>query len=1071
MKKLNKIFVLFLIFLTLFIYKIDVFAYKQKVDSSVIRTTDRYKYHYTRSAKKGSKYKYENRYIVNGNDYWCLDPSAKGNSKQGCKTELTIDDSTSAALKMMSLIAVMDINAYCGTAFGDLEVYQAKTFAIRAINCGNGLCVEGGISKSSNSIFDALYNRPEIVVIDKPSHVETCVKSLVQHAKDCSNSGFTGANCTISSGGGNNKPVVKFHSPSLFVNEAESSDTLQSRHMFIRVDLSDFSDAGSFTIGGASVTNRNSTISFVGASNKFSKDIEDYRENAMATNAFQLFSSSVVNNGGAKSLTFYIAYKINTIVDLNATPVCNSKAIINYNYSYPSSQATIYYCPPGNNNQAFLGAEMGTGTGGETPADGTHETPSIVVCDPTCDPIFDIPLICKDGMTYDTDGNINGSFKEGYDKQGKLNIKRCIINNTDKKGNTYENRSIGLNNNPYCSVFCKEDLNVKLPYKRQTYNGRYFDIPIYLEGTQSCYTDELNYAKFEENFAACGGNRACEKTHVDLYNQCASWTASYNFSPNLSYNYGESCNSGSKKFINLPNTLGGPYNTYVFPDGLQVGAATTTYCAGSINDDYSCQSGARANNYMTNYRGYQITAIKYIKAVQTKLGKLDTRRVYYTNNSTGQVEIHASSPNDAMYVDGLPIAYDTPKGIYYYKITLNGIGTFYGENRTGRIYGTLRKSLSDGRTTTAPVDLCNPGQTFNNNSYGCSYSVNQDEIICKYEGRDIPISDCDSLNLPGVNPLDGYSPEEIAMCKEELCPFCVDSNNVTHTLQECKTGGYYKPDGTIDKDTCLSALCPCPNCEITCVGACCSGVCTDPRATYPKGPLNLTLDYRTITASSVMPNKDSIGANWDIESENPIISEKASRTISEIEGRANKYNDKAALEKDKDMLADIKDYKFKIILTPSLIQWLKSYNHSRAKGNYGDKTLECYDYDLSKNIPQIEAEMGKQFADKIRKLTTSKKACKAAGYVWIDSKCIMDNIFCYSKVIDELYEDRGFKDSFDIEIMNKRNESKTTARYNMSVVKGTYNDAIMGNEYFSVYTASTFDITGDGLPDAGPAWK
>ena len=115
--------------------------------------------------------------------------------------------------------------------------------------------------------------------------------------------------------------------------------------------------------------------------------------------------------------------------------------------------------------------------------------------------------------------------------------------------------------------------------------------------------------------------------------------------------------------------------------------------------------------------------------------------------------------------------------------------------------------------------------------------------------------------------------------------------------------------------------------------------------------------------------------------------------------------------------------------------------------------------------------MGKQFADKIRKLTTSKKACKAAGYVWLDSKCIMDNIFCYSKVIDELYEDRGFKDSFDIEIMNKRKESKSSALYNMTIIKGTYNDAIMGNEYFSIYTASTFDITGDGLPDAGPAWK
>ncbi len=1095
MKSFKKTPILFLILLTFFLYNTFVF----NVNATEVKINLKKKYNSTKynDCKAGKKtykcgdstsntYRYSRVYIHDGNYYWCLDSTSGNNSKYtNCNSEI---DTGNDLGKMFSIVINADVteelkkyknNGEKDDDFFKRMVYPAKSLALRAVNCGNLSCNIGYNYDFSNVIYEALYHDEANVNIDAPEGIADYAIYLIKLAKNCKKDNFAGSECSLS--GGSNKSDVNFGAPTVVINEKDSTEELQSRYMFINIKLKDFDEIGKFTITNASMKYSNSTITFIGASSKFSKNIEDYKENVMTTDAFQLFSSFVIKSGNSKKLSFYVAFKIDTKMDLNNIPICKNNAIIEYKYSHLGG-GKIYYCEGSTNTQSFVGSSIET-AGGETIVPDKKTTPTIVVCDPTCDPAFDIPLVCKDGVNYDDDGNISGTFKEGYDKQGKLNIKRCIINNTDKKGNTYENRSIGLNNNPYCSVFCKEDLNVKLPYKRQTYNGRYFDIPIYLEGTQSCYTDKINYEKFEINFAACAGNKKCELDHVNLYNQCASWTANYNFAPNLSYNYGESCNTNSnKKFISLDNTLGGAYNNYVSLDGVKEGATTTIFCFDEVANNYSCNNNNFSNNNQTMYyKGYQITRARYIQATQTKSGKFDTRRVYYTNNSTGQVEIHASSPNDVMYVDGLPVAYDTPQGEYFYKITLDKIGTFYGTNNssTGRIYGGTVKSLSNGKTETAPTDMCNPGQKHQstiNNFYGCTYTVNDDKIICKYEGRDIPISDCDSLNLPGVNPLDGYSPEEIAMCKEELCPFCVDSNNVTHTLKECVKPEHKKPDGTVDRKKCRLDLCPCPDCDITCVGPCCSGACVDPRATYDS-PLNLRIDYRLITPSSVIPNQDSVGANWDVESENPIISEKASRTISEIEGRANKYEGEQDLQADKDKLAKMKDYKFKIILTPGLTQELKTYNHKDAKGDYGNKTLECYDYDLSENISKIEAEMGKKFADKIRELSTNKKACKAAGYVWLYDKkdkkykCVMDNIFCYSKVIDELYENKGYAENFDAEIMKIRKESKTTARYNMSVVKGTYNDAIMENEYFTIYTASTFDITGDGMPDAGPAWK
>lgn len=808
-----------------------------------------------------------------------------------------------------------------------------------------------------------------------------------------------------------------------------------------------------------------SSIESIWISSSYSEDINDYQSYTYGDNVFELFPDAIVRKDRVQSLTFYVAIKIKTPADLRKKKDCNNRIWIDATYEYPKYNR-VFYCGGSGNTQGFTSVIMVDG--GWMKGKKTFKT-NVNLCQQstTCDSKLDVPLVCEDNAN-NSNGTITRSYKEGYDRKGNLNIKECILENEDKKNNSYALKDPVLDNNEYCSVYCKEDVDFTLPYKRQTYNGRYFDIPIAIKGTQSCYTTELDIEQFKTRFDACTTDE-CRQKEVNMYNSCIpssnGWNFNYTFEPDLTYEYGESCKSGGKKFMSL---LKADDNKYISAESVDYGIEQT-YCFDDINDDYSCKSASSNANRTTSYKGYNITTAKFVKVTQTKEGKYDTKRIYYTNNSNGQIELY-NDTGAAMLVDGLPVSYDTPTGKYYYKIKLNNIGTFYDKNEVGRIFGEESNSISDGRSTTAPADVCNPEQEFNDNAYGCSYSVNQDHIICiDKDGNEVSLDDCDKH---------GFADTEIDLCKEKLCPFCTDeSTGVVYQLDDCIKENYLLPDGKVDKALCRQKLCGCPECRITCVGICCTGVCVNPKAAYAQGPLGIKIKYRTVSRSSLMPNEESIGANWDVKNNNPIISDKARETILKIEDSAKKYDklleDKA--NKITEDLQDVEDYTFKVTLTPSLIQRLKEINQEQG-GNYGNSTLKCYDYDFSHkeskdNFAKLENGQTKSFVEKFTKALSDRETCKAAGYTWINDpgKCIMDNIFCYSTLLDELFTQ--YKSNFDLDIMQARENSKTTALYNMSIIKEVYNSVVMSNEYFSIYTASTFDITRDGLPDAGPSWK
>ena len=243
----------------------------------------------------------------------------------------------------------------------------------------------------------------------------------------------------------------------------------------------------------------------------------------------------------------------------------------------------------------------------------------------------------------------------------------------------------------------------------------------------------------------------------------------------------------------------------------------------------------------------------------------------------------------------------------------------------------------------------------------------------------------------------------------------------------------------------------CPKCTVNCFGTCIQKVTKEEDKEVK---FNLQYRFNAVTPAKVNINDREMGYNWDVNNpKNVLIARKAANTITEIEARANVTNVSNPVE-----LQQVEDYDFKVKLTPAVATWVREYNRSEQNnGSYNNDTIDCYDYEI---------ESGSGF--------NSKDACEKAGYTWKDETCVMTNIFCYSKFIDQLIDEHP--EAFDDEnndTVYRRSNAKTASFSNYtSYTALPHTEApIITNDYWTIYVYDKLDVNGDGIPDIGPSWK
>ena len=603
------------------------------------------------------------------------------------------------------------------------------------------------------------------------------------------------------------------------------------------------------------------------------------------------------------------------------------------------------------------------------------------------------------------------------------------------------------------------------------------------------------------------------KQIVDEYNGCMAdhsyspqsssfnnvyWDMIYDFSPEIKYSYNEPepNNVDSPKWIDEVKTksCGGKtcdvmktIEERIQAEKCKEGSTTCTttsqvellfdggispvteYCAAGNLDvnTYACSNPQSSVSYVDRsywncdlkgdtfncyQHSYKVTNLAYVHKVATAQGKYDTERVYYSHHVDGSIKIFAGNEtveNNYDIVKGLPVGINTPIDTYFYILSIDKIGKYYSTGQLGRIYGKNSTSLSSvlkdvGKTTINNDDL-------KGNDYACTYIVSQ--TTCTFNG------------VTHMIPEECNANESVDECQLRLCPVkkCVKSAEAYYacesensSLDSCTAYGN-------DREAALAAVgcqvgepCEnnyncCPNCTVLCIGKCTWIFDTSNGA-------NLLLNFKSITPAGVNINDRKMGYNWDVtNASNVLVAGKAKNTISEIETRANLSSIENVSD---DTLKEVNSYDFKVKLTPSVAKKVREYNKEHeSDGSYNNETMYCYDYTIDKP-GSFE----------------NKDKCEKAGYTWKDNKCVMENIFCYSKFIDEMIAwNLG---AVEEQIVTKRATAKANASYNYDFV--TYRNlpnlpdksaSIVANDYWTIYIYDRLDVNGDGIPDIGPSWK
>ena len=560
-----------------------------------------------------------------------------------------------------------------------------------------------------------------------------------------------------------------------------------------------------------------------------------------------------------------------------------------------------------------------------------------------CDPKYDINTTCVEldpGQTSKVLTPEEYTSTNSGSISGPDDIKLCVIDEESTVSNKNEykltkNTESNINDNPYCSVFCKEDVDFDIPKGAYTINGRYFSLSMDISSTKTCYSNKINYDKFEsdyntylaeaQKYASNPSSKEFKNAQNNLersikqINACsAGWSDDYNYDPSITFTYDE------KEYIDmLPNKV-------VNFDLAKANdpKVESWYCTGDVNNSYTSCTGTQSTTKSTINKTSYLTdgstttvqipnKVSYAKKSVTKGGIYAPNAVFYTKASTGVVKYSEDGKNlinyalieDKKFVQekGLEIAGTLPvrlsddRGLYNYTFTIDKVGEYFDRNETGRLINLTKNTDSD---------LNNINTGFKG-KYVCSYVV----------------------NCPECQPECVPDPERGIVCS---LPDVDDPNR-------CPEGG----------------------CDIKCSEYGC--------AYDPEYGLLYTVHQTSLID---LTNKDrTVGTNWD-----PETNVKAAAAIEEIEAKGEDV---------------YKEPEYSFEFTPAVISYLR--DHYKDKNYVSDETLTCENKTVSSGETylvcksKILTELQNEFSTKVH--VTLKGRSETKSFLESDY-CVKGNNVC-----------------------------------------------------------------------------
>lgn len=621
--------------------------------------------------------------------------------------------------------------------------------------------------------------------------------------------------------------------------------------------------------------------------------------------------------------------------------------------------------------------------------------------------------------------------------------------------------------------------------------------------------DKYNSCVADHNYASKQEDRS------NAYGNSAFWDMVYIYDPEVYYSYDEPepNNKNINKWIEQVQSLScdnGTCDVMVSSDELITAEKcsdkgsvkcntsssitdidenthpSTWYCIGEVDNEYKkCDGEERSNTLTTDDYNVEyhwmvldddlntgvdgvvhignnlknskhlVTKVDYVHKIAESKGSYTTARVYFSGHDDGDIKIeNANEIENYDLIDGLPVSINTPQGVYNYTLTLKNIGTYYNTTpEMGRIFDDEGNTMSNKYIDKGirPSATKENGTEVKGNEYVCTYEVSANECTDS-KGTKHYKTECNLEN------------ETWDECKQRLCPnsagpYCVhdsdgyyvcDNNYYDSSCrkQSSREAALSEVGCTIGKPCEKNYNC-CPNCTVECIGECvikseCTG---NDCKTDPTVAAKPQFNFKPISPGNIFPTDREIGYNWDISGKysNSLVARKAKDTREEITARANDVSSETETGNN---IPKVEDYSLKVTMDTNMINKIREYN--QEQGTYNNDTMTCKDYVLTK-------------------YGTDEEGCKKAGYSFVNDKCIMSNIFCYSDFVDKLL-DGDFGGEVDMTNQEGRTKAKEEFNKQYSGITGTL-DNVITNDYWTIYSFTTLDTNGDGIPDVGPSWK
>ena len=674
------------------------------------------------------------------------------------------------------------------------------------------------------------------------------------------------------------------------------------------------------------------------------------------------------------------------------------------------------------------------------------------------------------------------------DIKGPDNIKVCLLDNgVDDAGNTYRLTTGGTvsASNPYCRVYCKEDVSIDLnPKEKEVTCGTYFSLTGETKATKTCYTTGMSgsshtadYSMSEDAFKSNMARIQSEMVRaLNLYKyyEAASTITQTSYRTN---NTTVGCAGMDPFRTSLPiiNYKYGKtsYEQYVLRsvgNGLYTVArgANQTLSGGTLTSSWNardCEMGFDADkaysNMVTSYSNGLSSAASRLSAL---IDEYNSHIAWYNECSTW------SNKYDS-----------TPKiGFTYNEYNNSTVATPYNSSAMGYLEPNGSASISSS------VEICTGSI---NDSYKCSVATtssiptktlsfvkcstsgcsNVSETIysSKYIKKTITkdqkyVTPTEYYQIEGTGIITSIRPTNPAIGYESLVHglpvsekatgggvFHMYLQNIGEFYDKNEAGRLMDINGTnqtksvayklnrsnptsFDGDYVCNYETPCtnpecPNCEFICEEGKCEWVeCPTCEFLCSKDIClfeggKLNINPKTITSSDVTSANRKYGYNWLIEAAGIPKLELLSKKASATIAEIEKYNE-TIYNNVEAKIGTSEGLAFSIKLTPEVTRMITSYNEEQLEyGGYANDSITCYD-------------------------------AKIGGVTY-------KNIYCFSDFIDTLIEKGA-----EIVVPNTRVPATSRSDNNNAANNGSINSYWTLWSDYSVYADNDTVI-------GGPAWK